>query len=226
MNGAVEHAVEFLRLQRAIAGDAQPRAMRAVDADVLGGLADGVHRRAGRGQRRAVDGRLDDDDPPSRVVGTRAAQQFRPGQRGRLAVGARTDDEFEAVECRGHGGGRGAGLVERRGGLGQQREHAAQTGVGGQASDEGLGLGQAVGEVLKHRHIQIEQPVAPEERVAGRIEDAPDEIGPRLELGDQLNRLGIGGIAVLGIDHQYQAVGKARKRGLVGGMGLAEGQLG
>ena len=212
---ALLDALQFLLVQRRRTGEAHAHPVRRHQAELADQGAQRVHGVGGRLQRAEVEGRLDQDQAaPVPGIGLFAGHQPVPGQAGEAARGLRLGDFGDGLD-EGADLDRGvcaaARLVDDEG---QHVEKAAERGVPPQGAEEGLRLGQAVGENGQILGVHEEKPVAAEEGVPGRVVDGAEEPGVAAERLPQGHRRIIGESRRLAVDDHQDVVGKLRE-GLV-----------
>ena len=211
--------MQFLIGERGGARQAHQDAVFPGQAQVPGGGAHARHRLRRRLQGLEIEGRLEDEDA---AVGQHfvfrddgASHQRLPGQLTEFSGLLGFGDIGQGVQHRHQfKGGLGGVLEEFVDGQVKHAKQADEAGVPPQGAEEGLRFGQPVAELVKVIQLQIQQPVAAQEIVAGRVVDAAEQFRlPAKPLGQRPGGV-IGKVRAVAIDDDNQVVGKLRK-GLV-----------
>ena len=202
--------MKFILEHDGVAGQARAQALLRGQAE-RGGLRAQARDRLGRRlQRRKIEHRPDGDEAAlvRRLRGL-PGQQRLPGQRprrcttlafNRQGLGGFGETVQRAAEC---GGGIRVSLVQR---LAQHAGEPAQRGIGGECPKQGLNLGQAVAERRQLRGFQVQQPIAPEERLAVGIEDLAEQLGPGGQRRRQTPGAALGQVGSCRLDDHDQRV--------------------
>ena len=167
--GAGADTLQFLLVQRRLAGHTEPEAGVGVDADRAGVRAHRLDRGRGHGQRVRIEARLGDHQLPARRGQIAALQRLAPGELARPVGELRLDRSS-------HGPKQPIELSWKR--TSRPRLPQRELGHGGKATQvwrlgqhrqQGLASRQPIGQVGKLVGLEVEETMSCEERIAGLI---------------------------------------------------------
>ena len=218
---------EFLIRQRHGSGQANGHAMRRIEAERLGDVADRVARRGTRLQRCIVHHRLNQQDMPclAQVGRFLAGEERPPGKEGRPPGRSVLERLREGRHRRFDVLQRNLAVLETLQYVGQDNQGAAQARIGCEPRQEGRCAYEAARRRLHISRRQEQQPLALEERASVGPSHGLEEILSFLQRSGQTLRGVIGKFGRGAIDHNHGQVVELGKRRVEGEPSLPPVQL-
>ena len=210
---ADSRALQLLLPHRRLAREAQPRPSLRTDADFARQRPGAGHRGAGRRQAGRIEPWAGENDLARLAVVV--DHQAPPREHARPAGDGGLGDMRDAV-------GQPAQIVApdlvRLGECpGGDLHQARERGILRQRAEQGFRGGEPVGQPRKRLRLHMEEPVSPQEGMAGRPVDIL-EVGRGSEPGRQQPRVAGGGLRLGAVDHHHEGAIEL-------GEGLPEGRI-